>query len=217
MPALRAYHRSMKIPLVLSSSSLLLLLLLLLWLLLLVLLLLLLSSPLSVSCQRQETLVLLPLSISLFLSSYTSLLCAPQVVVSASCGLEGHRILPYKPLLDAAIEQAVSKVCIQIVRPPSPTFSHFLHSFFPRRIANMFSSLHLLSTTPYQFIFSTQPSTCIIFQRSVGPKAHLISGRDVEWDVAHAVQGAAPCVSVDANHPLYILYTSGTTGAVAFA
>ena len=31
---------------------------------------------------------------------------APKVIVSASCGIEGKRVLPYKPLLDEAIELA---------------------------------------------------------------------------------------------------------------
>ena len=30
----------------------------------------------------------------------------PRVVLSASCGLEGARMVAYKPLLDAALEEA---------------------------------------------------------------------------------------------------------------
>ena len=57
-----------------------------------------------------------------------------------------------------------------------------------------------------------KPETVIILQREQ-QLADLIPGRDFDW---HAVQdGVTPaeCVPVEGNHPAYILYTSGTTGA----
>jgi len=89
---------------------------------------------------------------------------APKVIVSATCGVEPTRIVPYKPLLDAAIDLAKHK-----------------------------------------------PSSCIILHRPM-QDAELVAGRDHDWEAAVAAAEPAACVPVNANDPLYILYTSGTTG-----
>ena len=88
----------------------------------------------------------------------------PKVIVSASCGIEVGRVIPYKPLLDKAIELAAMK-----------------------------------------------PQRCIIVQRPQ-ENATLIGGRDLVWSEVMAEAKPVGCVPVEATDPLYILYTSGTTG-----
>ena len=87
-----------------------------------------------------------------------------DIVLTASCGIEVDRIIPYKPLVDAAIEQARHPV-----------------------------------------------RHCVVFQRTQCI-ADLFADRDLNWQQALVNAEPADAVAVCATDPLYILYTSGTTG-----
>ena len=60
-------------------------------------------------------------------------------------------------------------------------------------------------------LVQTKPDACIIVQRPQ-LEAELQPGRDISWEQAMADAQPADCVAVEATDPLYILYTSGTTG-----
>ncbi|MFQ1698983.1 propionyl-CoA synthetase [Loktanella agnita] len=57
-----------------------------------------------------------------------------------------------------------------------------------------------------------KPDFCVIFQRDQ-ERATLIEGRDYDWHTFQQGVEPAECVPVKGDHPAYILYTSGTTGA----
>ena len=56
-----------------------------------------------------------------------------------------------------------------------------------------------------------KPRVCVMVQRAMA-EAPMIEGRDIDWDEVMTSAQPTDCVPVAATDPLYILYTSGTTG-----
>ena len=138
---------------------------------------------------------------------------------------KGDRVIVYMPMVPEALVAMLA--CARIGAVHSVVFGGFAANELAVRIddakpkAILAASCGLEPNRVVEYkplidgaieLSTHKPETVIILQREQCT-APLIDGRDYDW---YAVQdGVAPadCVMVEGNHPAYILYTSGTTGA----
>ena len=137
---------------------------------------------------------------------------------------KGDRVLIYMPMI---AEAAVAMLaCARIGAIHSVVFGGFaakelatrIDDAKPKVIVSASCGIEVAKVIKYKPLLdeaidfaSAKPEKCVIFQRPM-ETASMIEGRDVDWVDAMGKASPADCVPVAATDPLYILYTSGTTG-----
>jgi propionyl-CoA synthetase len=159
--------------------------------------------------------------------TYAELLDEVSRLAGALRGLgveKGDRVLVYLPMIPEALVAMLA--CARIGAVHSVVFGGFAPAELAVRIDDALPTVILTASCGIEptrvveykpmvdralELATHEPAACVVLQRPQA-RAELSAPRDVDWQ--ELVTGADPveCVPVRATDPLYVLYTSGTTG-----